>query len=111
MDQPYLGRYASVENYPKSTKWISYFRGYGNIIVHTMNPDQTLTTGVMPYNRIQPLTAPFGEHYPPVAPGDIPQFNPQTTIAWLPPSVPVATPSPMRVKEPSVLSASIPTQA
>ena len=90
----YNGKFAPVENMHNSPKIMTYFRGYGNIVVHTLNSDGTLTTAMSPWNRLQPMTEPFGNHLPP----DSNQFNPQTNIAWLPPGLTVPTPSPMRQK-------------
>ena len=107
-----MGNYHSVEDMAKSPVNITYLRGYGNLIKHTLNPDGSLTTSAIPWNRLQPMTAPFGgEVLPRVAPGDIPQFDSQTNIAWLPPGLAVSTPSPMRqARGPSMMSAAMPTQ-
>lgn len=105
-----MGRYYSVQDMVKSPVNITYLRGYGNLIKHTLNNNGSLTTGLIPWNRLQPLTEPFGGVVlPKVAPGDIPMFDSQTNLAWLPPGLAVPTPSPMR-QGPSLLSASMSTQ-
>lgn len=48
-------------NMTNTTKRITYLRGYGNIF--TMN-DNNLSNEKKVYNRLQPLCAKYGNHYP-----------------------------------------------
>jgi hypothetical protein len=83
MNVPNLGKYASVCDMPYTTQKITYHRGYGNIVVHSVNGDNTVSTSINRFSRIEPLQLPFGNHLPPVVEGSTYQmFNPQTTIAW-----------------------------
>ena len=105
-----FGKYHSVQDMTKSPLNITYLRGNGYIIKHTLNPDGSLTTGAIPWNRIQPLTSPFGgEVLPKVPSTNISMFDSQTTIAWLPPGQAVTPPSSMR-NGPSMMSAAMSTQ-
>jgi hypothetical protein len=65
-------------------KTITYYRGYGNIIKHTMNPDNSLTSQLLPFNRIEPLAGAFGDGQvmPPVGSADIPMMDSSTKLAW-----------------------------
>ena len=54
---------------------ITYHRGYGNIVVHNVRGDNSVSTTVTKYNRIEPLKGQFGvplQH----------QLSTETTIAW-----------------------------
>ena len=81
MNQPNLGKYASVSDLPYTTQKINYHRGYGNIVIHEVRGDNSVSTAITKYNRIDPLQMPFGEHGPKPANGyQMP--NPETSIAW-----------------------------
>ena len=70
-----LGKYASVGDMPYTTQKITYHRGYGNIVVHNVRGDNTVSTTVTKYNRIEPLKGQFGvplQH----------QLSPEISIAW-----------------------------
>ena len=83
MNTPNLGKYASVCDLPYTTQKITYHRGYGNILVHEVKGDNSVTTNITKYNRIDPLQMPFATHLPNTASGNGYQmFNPETTIAW-----------------------------
>jgi hypothetical protein len=83
MNVPNLGKYASVCDLPYTTQKITYHRGYGNIVVHDVNGDNTVSTSITRFNRIEPLQLPFGSHLPPrVADSTYEMFNSQTTNAW-----------------------------
>ena len=78
-----LGKYASVCDLPYTTQKITYHRGYGNIVVHEVKGDNTVSTSITRFNRIEPLQMPFGEHLPPAVHGsNYTMFNPQMTNAW-----------------------------
>jgi len=78
-----IGKYASVGDLPFTPQKINYNRGYGNIIIHEVKGDNSITTNVVKYNRIDPLQMPFANHLPSVVQGGTYQmFNPETTIAW-----------------------------
>jgi hypothetical protein len=78
-----LGKYASVCDLPYTTQKINYNRGYGNIVIHEVKGDNSVTTNIIKYNRIDPLQMPFGTHVPSVVAGGTYQmFSPETTIAW-----------------------------
>ena len=85
MNTPNLGKYASVCDLPYTTQKINYNRGYGNIVIHEVKGDNSVTTNIVKYNRIDPLQMPFASHLP--APNSLTgekyqMFNPETTIAW-----------------------------
>lgn len=83
MNIPNLGKYASVGDLKIEPQRINYHRGYGNILVHTVAPNNDVATQVSKFNRIEPLKLPFGEHLPLQKSMDGYQmFNPQTTLAW-----------------------------
>ncbi len=83
MNTANLGKYASVCDLPYTTQKINYNRGYGNIVIHEVKGDNTVSTNVIKYNRIDPLQMPFANHLPgPVAGNSYQMFNPETTIAW-----------------------------
>ena len=78
-----LGKYASVCDLPYTTQKINYNRGYGNIIIHEVKGDNSVSTNIVKYNRIDPLTMPFDNHLPGTVAGNPYQMsNPETTIAW-----------------------------
>jgi hypothetical protein len=84
--QNIIGQYASVGNLTRSPITMHFKRGYGNIIRHTLTESGSLTTAVKPWNRLLPLSLPFGGgvSLPPVNSGETPMFDPATTIAWIP---------------------------
>jgi hypothetical protein len=83
MNIPNLGKYASVCDLPYTTQKITYWRGYGNIVVHEVKGDNSVSTSISKYNRIDPLQMPFGEHGPkPVEGSNYTMPNSETTIAW-----------------------------
>lgn len=83
MNIPNLGKYASVCDLPYTTQKINYNRGYGNIVIHEVKGDNSVTTNITKYNRIDPLQMPFGEHGPkPVVGSNYLMSNSETTIAW-----------------------------
>jgi len=83
MNIPNLGKYASVCDMPYTTQKINYNRGYGNIVIHEVKGDNTVSTNIVKYNRIEPLQMPFANHLPSPVAGNLYQmFNPETTIAW-----------------------------
>ena len=86
MNTPNLGKYASVCDLPYTTQKINYNRGYGNIVIHEVKGDNTVTTNITKYNRIDPLQMPFANHLPTPNAGtginNYQMFNPETTIAW-----------------------------
>jgi hypothetical protein len=78
-----IGKYASVCDLPYTTQKINYHRGYGNIVIHDVRGDNTVSTNITKFNRIDPLTMPFGEHVPKIVEGSKYQMSsPETTIAW-----------------------------
>ena len=83
MNVPNLGKYASVCDLPYTTQKITYWRGYGNIVVHEVRGDNSVSTSISKYNRIEPLNQPFGMHVPKQLPGsNYVMPSPETTIAW-----------------------------
>ena len=83
MNTPNLGKYASVCDLPYTTQKINYNRGYGNIVIHEVKGDNSVTTNITKFNRIDPLQLPFATHLPSAIAGNAYQmFNPETTIAW-----------------------------
>ena len=80
MNVPSLGKYASVCDMPYTTQKITYWRGYGNIVVHDVRGDNSVSTSISLFNRIEPLKQPFGLHTPQAQNGAM--SNPETTIAW-----------------------------
>jgi len=82
MDTPSLGNYASVEDLPYTERKMTFNRGYGNIVVVTEGSDNKVNTKSVPYNRLQPLVAPFGDHAPVTADPEFKLVNPQTNLAW-----------------------------
>ena len=83
MNTANIGKYASVVDLPYTTQKINYNRGYGNIVIHEVKGDNTVSTNITKYNRIEPLQIPFANHLPGAIVGNSYQmFNPETTIAW-----------------------------
>ena len=83
MNTPNLGKYASVCDLPYTTQKITYHRGYGNIVVHEVRGDNSVSTKITKFNRIDPLQMPFGTHLPkPSSSGNFEMSTPETTIAW-----------------------------
>ena len=82
MDTPMLGEYASVEGLPHTERKMTYTRGFGNIIILTEQSDGKVSTKSTPYNRLQPLTGPYGEHNPAGVAPELAKLNPQHTLAW-----------------------------
>ncbi len=83
MNIPNIGKYASVCDLPYTTQKLNYHRGYGNIVIHDVKGDNSVTTNITKYNRIDPLQMPFGEHTPkPVQGSNYVMANSETTIAW-----------------------------
>ncbi len=83
MNIPSLGKYASVCDLPYTTQKITYHRGYGNIVVHDVKGDNSVSTNITKYNRIDPLQMPFGMHAPkPIVGSNYEMPNPETSIAW-----------------------------
>ena len=83
MNIPNIGKYASVCDLPYTTQKLNYHRGYGNIVIHDVKGDNSVTTNITKFNRIDPLQMPFGEHVPsPVAGSNYVMSNSETTIAW-----------------------------
>jgi len=77
-----MGKYASVCDLPYTTQKINYSRGYGNIVIHDVLGDNSVTTNITKFNRIDPLKMPFGEHLPQVANSNYQMSNAETSIAW-----------------------------
>ena len=83
MNTPNLGKYASVCDLPYTTQKINYHRGYGNIVIHEVKGNNSVSTNITKFNRIDPLQMPFANHLPgPVNGSSYQMFNPETTIAW-----------------------------
>jgi hypothetical protein len=78
-----IGKYASVCDLPFTTQKINYHRGYGNIVIHEVRGDNSVSTNITKFNRIDPLSSPFGDALPKKIEGSNYQMaNPETTIAW-----------------------------
>jgi hypothetical protein len=78
-----IGKYASVCDLPYTTQKINYHRGYGNIVIHDVRGDNSVTTNITKFNRIEPLQNPFGNSLPkPLEGNNYQMTNPETTIAW-----------------------------
>jgi len=69
--------YAKVDFATTSQHGWSNLRGYGVLTTSTYKDGQVITDRHM-YNRLQPLTTPYGDHYP----GKELQLNNQTDLAW-----------------------------
>ena len=78
-----IGKYASVCDLPYTTQKINYHRGYGNIVMHDVRGDNSVSTNITKFNRIEPLKTPFGEHVPKEIEGsNYHMSNSETSIAW-----------------------------
>jgi len=78
-----IGKYASVCDLPYTTQKINYNRGYGNIVMHDVKGDNSVSTTITKFNRIEPLQSPFGNVLPkPIEGNNYQMSNPETTIAW-----------------------------
>lgn len=75
MDSAILGKYASVCDMPYTTQKLTYHRGYGNLVIHEIKGDNTVSTSITKINRIEPLNSNFGKPYEH-------QISPETSIAW-----------------------------
>jgi hypothetical protein len=83
MNIPNIGKYASVCDLPYTTQKLNYHRGYGNIVIHDVKGDNSVTTNITKFNRIDPLKLPFGEDYPKAVEGsNYIMANSESTIAW-----------------------------
>ena len=83
MNTPNIGKYASVGDLPYTTQTINYNRGYGNIVIHEVKANNAISTNITKFNRIEPLSLPFGTHLPiAITNSKYEMFNPQTNIAW-----------------------------
>ena len=83
MNIPSIGKYASVCDLPFTAQKINYNRGYGNIVIHELRGDNTVSTNITKYNRIDPLKGGLVNSLPKAVNGSNYQmFNPETTIAW-----------------------------
>jgi len=83
MNIPNIGKYASVCDLPYTTQKLNYHRGYGNIVIHDVKGDNSVTTTITKFNRIDPLKIPFGENLPkPIVGNNYQMSNSETTIAW-----------------------------
>ena len=75
------GQYAPV-NFPYTKRVVTAKRGYGGIAVVSETADGKVNAKFTSYNRLQPLTGPFGNHNPPTADPNFVALNPQTNLAW-----------------------------
>ena len=83
MNTPNIGKYASVCDLPYTTQKINYHRGYGNIVIHDVKGDNSVSTNITKFSRIDPLQMPFGNVLPkPVEGSSYQMFNSETSIAW-----------------------------
>lgn len=80
MDLPNIGPYVSVVGEAQSPRRLVYRRGYGAIEANLLAQNKW-STELQKYNRLQPLTTPFGNHIPSTGDGVF-QLDPQTPIAW-----------------------------
>ena len=74
--------YAKVDFETKNNHGWSNVRGYG--VLQISKPENMkIVNDKHMYNRIQPLTTPYANHYPPQEKQDmVLQLNPQTNLAW-----------------------------
>ena len=83
MNTPNIGKYASVCDLPYTTQKINYHRGYGNIVIHDVKGDNSVSTNITKFSRIDPLQMPFGNVLPKAVEGSSYQMlNSETSIAW-----------------------------
>lgn len=74
--------YAKVDFQTTQQHGWSNLRGYGVLQMSKPEQNKILNDKHM-FNRIQPLTKPFGDHFPKQAkPEIVLQLNPQTDLAW-----------------------------
>jgi hypothetical protein len=74
--------YARVDFETKSQPGWSNNRGYGILQMSHFDNGKIINDRHM-FNRVQPLTQPFGGHFPPQqTPGFQMQLNPQSDLAW-----------------------------
>lgn len=76
-----LGNYASTADLKFTERKITYNRGYGNVVMINEGREK-ITTSAAPFNRLQPLILPFGNHAPATADPKFTMLNPQTNLAW-----------------------------
>ena len=81
MDCPNIGNYCSVEGDNFAAKKLVYRRGYGNILTSVITKNN-VKSEISDFNRLQPLTAPFGTHLPPTSDPVFVLKNPETVIGW-----------------------------
>jgi hypothetical protein len=74
--------YAKVDFETKNNHGWSNVRGYG--VLQISKPENMkIVNDKHMYNRIQPLTTPYANHYPVQEKQDmVLQLNPQTNLAW-----------------------------
>lgn len=80
MDLPNIGPYASVVGLAQTPRRLVYRRGYGTVEANLLTQNKWATE-LQKYNRLQPLTTPFGGHMPQTAAGVF-QLDPQSSLAW-----------------------------
>jgi hypothetical protein len=74
--------YAKVDFETKNNHGWSNVRGYGVLQISKPENDKIVNDKHM-YNRIQPLTTPYADHFPKQEKSDmVLQLNPQTNLAW-----------------------------
>ena len=74
--------YAKVDFETKNNHGWSNVRGYGVLQISNAENMKIMNDKHM-YNRIQPLTTPYANHYPVQEnPNMVLQLNPQTNLAW-----------------------------
>ena len=74
--------YAKVDFETKNNHGWSNVRGYGVLQISKPENYKVINDKHM-YNRIQPLTTPYADHFPPQEkPEMVLQLNPQTNLAW-----------------------------
>ena len=60
---------------PYTTQKLTYHRGYGNLVIHEIKGDNTVSTSITKINRIEPLNSEFAKPYEH-------QISTETNIAW-----------------------------
>jgi len=53
-----IGKYTSVCDLPYSTQKINYHRRFDNIVIHDVRDDNSVSTNITKFNRIDPLNMP-----------------------------------------------------
>lgn len=81
MDCPNLGNHCSVVGLDTTARKLVYRRGFGNILTSVVTNNK-ISNEIVEFNRLQPLTKPFGNHAPPTADPAFLSNNPQTTLGW-----------------------------